>query len=108
MDSVLEPLGLGWRAVGRNTIEITTLTKIREELLLEVYRVAASASVDAGELVARVQSLAGDGADPQSSGAVFYDADSRVLLVRQPAAIHRQLVAEMHDLLVAPPTTAAQ
>ncbi len=115
MDSVLEPLGLGWRAVGRNTIEITTLTRIREELLLEVYRVAADTSVDAEQLVARVQSLAGDGANPpatadlrQAAGAVFYDADSRVLLVRQSAAVHRKLVAELHDLLAAPATAAAQ
>jgi hypothetical protein len=103
---VLEPLGLGWRAVGRNTIEITTLTKIREEQLLEIYRVAEDASVDAEQLVARVQSLAGDGGNPQAAGAVFYDADSRVLLVRQPAAAHRKLIAELHDLLVAPAAAA--
>jgi hypothetical protein len=108
MDSVLEPLGLGWRAVGRNTIEITTLTKIREESLLEVYRVAADASVDAGELVARVESLAGDDANQKPTRAVYYDPESRVLLVRQPAAAHRKLIAEMRDLLAAPATAAAQ
>ncbi len=114
MDSVLEPLGLGWRAVGRNTIEITTLAKIRSEQVFEVYRISPSATLNAEQLIARVQSFSASDAKPpatadlrQAAAAIAYDAESRVLLVRQPAAIHRQLVAETRDVLEIPGTAAA-
>jgi hypothetical protein len=96
MDSVLGPLGLAWRAVDHRTVEITTLTKVDAEPQLDVYRVAENASVDAAELSARIQALSGNS---QPAAAVAYDAESRVLLVRQPAAAHRRMVAEMGDVL---------
>jgi hypothetical protein len=102
MDSVLEPLGLGWRAVDRNTIELTTLARVRTEPQLELYEIAPNASINAEALIARVQSLAPATADQQVTPAIVYDAKSRVLLVRQPAALQRRLVAELGDILASP------
>jgi hypothetical protein len=108
MDSVLEPLGLGWRAVDRNTIELTALAKIHMEPQLELYKLSPDASIDADQLVARVHSLAGASADPQAAPAIVFDAKSRVLLIRQPAALHRRLVAELGEILAAPSTVASR
>ena len=108
LDSVLQPLGLGWRAVDRNTIELTTLAKIRTEPQLELYEIAPDASLNAEQLIDRVQSLARANADSQVTPAIVYDAKSRVLLVRQPAALHRRLVAELGDILEAPATADAR
>jgi hypothetical protein len=97
---VLEPLGLAWRAVDRRTIQITTLAKAQSEFQLEVYRIAADAKIDGEQLAARVNALAAAaGGESLEGGAVAYDAESRVLLIRQPAAVHRRLVAELSDVL---------
>lgn len=94
LDKALAPLGLGWRAVDGRTIEITSLAKIRTEPQLAIYRLASSSSVgdsvNAADLRDRVAAAAqADGA--AGSGATFYDAEHRVLLVRQPAAVQRRL-----------------
>jgi hypothetical protein len=96
MDAVLEPLGLAWRAVDRRAIEITTRTKIDSEPVLEFYRIKADAAASGDQVTQRVASLAGNGG---GSHAVFYDADSRTLLTRLPAAAHRRIVSELGDVL---------
>jgi hypothetical protein len=96
MDSVLQPLGLGWRAVDGRTIEITTLDKVRREPQVEVYRVIAGA--DAEPLTAKITEIAAAN-DPASAPAIAYDAASQLLVVRQPAAVHRQIVATMSAIL---------
>jgi hypothetical protein len=96
MDSVLGPLGLAWRAVDQRAIEITTQAKAASESMVEFYRVKADAGVDGEQLKRRVASLTGDS---DGSHGVFYDADSRALLTRLPAPVHRRIVSELRDVL---------
>jgi hypothetical protein len=94
IDSVLEPLGLGWRPAGARAIQITTLGKVRTEPVVELYRLAASSTATAAELanqVARLAAAEGDGPATQASVAVKYDAANRVLLARAPASVQRRL-----------------
>ncbi|HEX6960263.1 MAG TPA: hypothetical protein VF175_00235, partial [Lacipirellula sp.] len=100
MDSVLQPLGLAWRAVGPRTIEITSLATVNAKLQLEIYRVRSDASLDGRQLAERIQSLvAGEDAAQPADGTLLYDADSRILFAMQPAAVHRRIVAGMSDVL---------
>jgi hypothetical protein len=101
MDAVLEPLGLAWRAVDRRTIEITTKAKVDSEPALELYRVKADAADNGGQVTERVAALAGN--DGDAANAVFYDVDSRTLLTRLPASIHRRIVGELGNVLEAAP-----
>jgi hypothetical protein len=87
-DSVLAPLGLAWRAVDRGAIEITTAAKVAGEPVLEVYGVSEAADGEA--LVAGVRALTVGG---DARGILFDDA-ADVLMVCQPAAVHRKIVAE--------------
>ncbi len=102
MDSVLAPLGLGWRAVDHRTLEITTAAKVATEPMLELYRVAEGTVGNGEDLVARVRGLTDR---PDANGIVF-DAASRVLLVRQPAAVQRKVVRELAGILIAPSAAA--
>jgi hypothetical protein len=103
MDAVLQPLGLAWRAVDRRTIEITTLEKVAREPQLEVYRIKPDASATPDSVNERIAKLQAAG-EPVSGTAVVFEPQARLLLVRQPAAVQRQIVATMGDLLeVTPP-----
>jgi hypothetical protein len=106
MDSVLEPLGLSWRAVDGRTIQITTREKVRCEPQVEIYRVASGASGE--QLFAKITELAAAN-EPASAPAMAYDAASQLLLVRQPAAVQRQIVAAMSAALeLSSPANAAR
>jgi hypothetical protein len=93
MDAVLHPLGLGWRAADRRTIELTSAVKASVEPQLELYRLGAEAALTPEQLDAKLSEL-GAAADGAASGnSSVYDAQHRVLLVRYPAAVQRLLAA---------------
>jgi hypothetical protein len=96
MDAVLEPMGLAWRAVDRRAIEITTRAKVDSASMLECYRLKADAAASGDQVMKHIEALAGDGG---GAHAVFYDAESRTLLIRLPAAAHRRIVSELGDHL---------
>jgi hypothetical protein len=98
MDEVLQPLGLAWRAADHRTIEITTLEKATREPQLEVFRVKPGITATAEELAARIAKLQVAG-EPVPGTAVVFEPQVRLLLVRQPAAVQRQIVATMGDVL---------
>ena len=86
LDAVLNPLGLAWRAVDAGTIEITTSDKIAREPEVWVYRLDDKAPADSAQLLQRV--------NDQEAAAAFYDAEHRVLLLRAPAKVQREVRAE--------------
>jgi hypothetical protein len=98
LDSVLAPLGLAWRAVDHGTIEITTAAKVDAEPMLETYRLAEDAAANGEGPVGRVTALT----DDDNAEGIVYDDHSRVLLVRQPAAVHRKIIREFAGSIVSP------
>lgn len=90
LDKVLEPLGLGWRAVTGSAIEITSAARATSDLQVELFSVQ---SFDEAAL-ANLTALASQHSTNES-GTLFYDPVGQVVLAAQPAtamrAIHRQL-----------------
>ncbi|MCA9235787.1 MAG: hypothetical protein KDA44_09970 [Planctomycetales bacterium] len=70
LDAVLQPLGLGWRAVDERTIEIISGAKLTSQPETHIYRKSDKVS----------------GVPPQAVGG-------DVVLVRAPASVHRKLAA---------------
>jgi len=98
IDSVLTPLGLAWRAVDRRTIEITSADKADAEPQLDVYRLAANAKIDTDELTAKLAEWTAAAKDDEAnSSSAIYDADHRILLVRQPAAVQRAVAHRLSE-----------
>jgi len=88
-DELLEPMGLGWRTVTPQALEITTAEKAADELQLKLYRLQPAAREKGSELVASAQSQL-----PQHSTdgtAVEYDSIGNVLIVLQPATAQRRI-----------------
>jgi hypothetical protein len=98
LDEVLQPLGLAWRAADHRTIEITMLQKATREPQLEVFRVKPGVTTTAEQLAARIAKLQVAG-EPIPGTAAVFEPQARLLLVRQPAAVQRQIVATMGDVL---------
>jgi hypothetical protein len=93
----LTPLQLGWRAIDGRTIEITTLDKIRSEPQLALYRIAAGATAKPDQVLKQVARLAEAGGAAGADAAVFYDAEHRVLMVRQPAPVQAHVTAWLRE-----------
>jgi hypothetical protein len=98
LDTVLEPLGLCWRAVDPRTIQITSRDAAARQPEVEVYRLNKDANANPEQLMARLKDAAAANDSPTSS-AIIFQPITRLLLVRQPPAVHRQIVATMGDLL---------
>jgi hypothetical protein len=87
LTTVLEPLGLGWRLVDKWTIEISTLTKIKSESVMELYGLANGAGGRSAAAIAKVKALS------SGTGEAVFDAEHGVLIVRGPATMQRDLLA---------------
>jgi hypothetical protein len=98
LDTVLDPLGLCWRAVDPRTIQITSRDAAARQPEVEVYRLNKDANANPEQLMARLKDAAAANDSPTSS-AIIFQPITRLLLVRQPPAVHRQIVATMGDLL---------
>lgn len=103
MDEVLGTLGLGWRAIDDRTVQITTLARVQDEQVVEVYRVGSETAIDAAELESRLQQAKdeveqNEGSSEAVPAFVAYDEAAHVLLVRQPASAHRRMVSALREM----------
>jgi hypothetical protein len=94
--AALKPLGLGFRAVDEQTLQITTLEGLREHLELEFYPVrdllhggAAVADDFIGNLKAEL--AAARWSDTGGPGAIGFDPQSLTLIVLHNQPVQRQL-----------------
>jgi len=92
LERVLEPLGLGWRAVTGGAIEITSAKKVHSELQLEIYPLRGDLDSAAQQIINRIAALP---QGPPAQAAILIDPVGKVLLSYQPAvtqlAVFRQL-----------------
>jgi len=88
-DQVLEPLGLGWRAVVGGTIEITSAEKVQAELQLELYQLSQKLGDQTDQVLDELRSIADNGGNENQPSAIAYDSSGKVLIVLQPAAAQR-------------------
>ncbi|QDU88453.1 hypothetical protein Pla175_18310 [Pirellulimonas nuda] len=88
LDSVLGPLGLAWRPIDGETIEITTREAADRATLVEFYPLAAGQRASASDLARAVEAL-GEGA------SASYDQAASTLIVRAATAAQR----DAHALL---------
>jgi len=99
LDSLLAPLGLGYRAVEGAVLEITTAKAVGSILETEIYPVGAL--IDKGwavpSLVERVQSEVAEASwsDAGGPGVLTYDSPSRSLIVLQAQPVHALLEASL-------------
>jgi hypothetical protein len=94
--AALKPLGLGFRAVDEQTLQITTLEGLREHLELELYSVrdlVRGGPMLADEFVDKVKAelAAARWSDTGGPGAIGFDPQSMSLLVLQNQPVQRQL-----------------
>jgi hypothetical protein len=88
---LLDPLGLGWRAVDANTLQITTKTALAARLEVEFYPVGKRlAGGPPAALIDQIKTSVpnalwgdGDARAGVSSGAIAFDAPSQCLIVLQ-------------------------
>jgi hypothetical protein len=96
LSQMLEPLGLAWRAVAANTLQITAQKAVATRLELEFYKV--------GELVAKGQHAAlieriksrvagGTWSDAGGAGILYFDSPSQCLIVLQSQPVQAALEA---------------
>jgi hypothetical protein len=101
LGQVLDPLGLGWRAVGTNTIEVTTRKAVDARLELELYSVASLVAKEQSSAVierikARLPQAAwSEGGGP---GLVVFDPPSQCLIVLQPQPVQIAIEAVLKDM----------
>ena len=94
--AALEPLGLGFRAVDEQTLQITTLEGLREHLELELYQVrdlVRGGPMVTDDFVAKVKAElpAVRWSDTGGPGAIGFDPESMSLLVLHNQPVQRQL-----------------
>lgn len=93
LDTVLEPLGLDWRVLDGPAVQITTSETTRTEPQVQIYRVPGGSQADARLAADRAMQLAADlngDAKVDNTAAVAHPSEPIVLL-RQPARVHREL-----------------
>lgn len=94
LDAVLEPIGLGWRAVDNETIEITTARVVHEQPWLKFHALDRHGKQGSTEMLARLRQLLDDRraiASNRSPAALLFDPASNMLLAYEPAANGRRL-----------------
>jgi len=89
LEKVLEPLGLGWRAVAGGAIEITSAEKVQSELQLEHYFLQRDFDGDTAQLRAM--------AKQHTAGVIRYDPTGKVLLVLESAAVQRLILQRLQE-----------
>ncbi len=83
LDAVLGPLGLAWRPIDGETIEITTRDAADHAALVEFYPLRADQRASAEDLARSIGS-------PDDGVVAMYDEPSGTLLVRAPATAQRR------------------
>ena len=100
IDRVLEPLGLAWRALDGNTLQITTASLVRTDPQLEIYPLTSYRGRTAGQPMGeaeldrlrRLVERHHGASTARAESAVILDPVSKALLVRQPASVQRRIV----------------
>lgn len=92
LDKVLAPLGLGWRAATGGALEITSATKIQNELQLELFTVSQAGQT----LIADLRSVA-NGSGANQAAAIVYDPQGKVVIASQPASALRAIYRQLRD-----------
>jgi len=92
LDQVLEPLGLGWRAVVGGAVEITSAEKVQTELQLEIYQLDRELGDQTERVLGELRGIA-----EKKPAAIAYDPTGKVLLVLQPAAVQRLIYQWLVD-----------
>ena len=94
LDTVLDPLGLGWRPVDKDTIEITTSQVIHEQPQLKFYSLDTynkqadePTLTQAKKWLDKHRTSTADG----PAAALLIDPPSNTLIANQPTAAHRRL-----------------
>jgi hypothetical protein len=92
LGALLEPLGLGYRAVDAQTIQVSTRKAIAGRLELEFYPVRSllGKGQTASALVERIKSRVGgpSWSDAGGPGLIHFDPDSQSLIVLQSQPVH--------------------
>jgi len=89
LDQVLEPLGLGWRAVAGGAVEITSAKKVQTELQLELYRLEQELGEPSAGVLSELRSIAESSIAEKGPAEIVYDPAGKVLMVLQPASAQR-------------------
>ena len=94
--SLLDPLGLGWRAVGPTILQVSTRKAIASRLELEFYQVGSLlAKEQPGALIQRIKSRLPGATWTEGSGlgVLYFDAPSQCLIVLQSQPVEIALEA---------------
>lgn len=91
LDALLKPLGLGYRPIQREMIEITSLAALARLGTLELYPVGDLLGADSPEVLRERLKTQVPGADWEGASALEYDAESRHLLVLATPAMQRDV-----------------
>ncbi len=94
LNEILEPLGLGWRAVAGEMLEITTLQKVFTQPQLELYSLSRAPDAGADRLLAELAAIATTQSPddaPLEGTALQFDSSANVVFVRQPDATQRKV-----------------
>ncbi len=89
LDKILSSLGLGWRAVPGQMIEITTAGKIETELKLDLFALEG----EADETVQKISQFV----QQQGSAAMVHDQTGNVLITLQPALTQRKILKYLQE-----------
>ncbi len=91
---VLEPLGLAWRAVDANTLQITTQKAVAARLELEFYPVGRLlAGQAATALIERLKTGLPRATWGEGNGAIYFDPPSKCLIVLQSQPVQMAIEA---------------
>ena len=91
---LLEPLGLAWRAVDSNTLQITTQKAIAARMELEFYPVGKLlAGQPPAALIERIKTVLPGATWGEGGGAIYFDPPSQCLIVLQSQPVQRALEA---------------
>jgi hypothetical protein len=95
LDALLRPLGLAWRAVGAEMIQITTPESLEEHLELEFHPLGRwlDGGIEPARLVEQLKARVGptSWSDVDGPAEVYFDPPSRMLLVLQSQPAQREI-----------------
>jgi hypothetical protein len=101
LDQLLAPLGLGWRAVAPDAVQVTTREIVAARLELEFYRTGSLlAKEPAAAVIERLKGRVPEATWSEGGGAgvVLFDAPSQCLLVLQTQPVQIALEAALRDM----------
>jgi hypothetical protein len=101
LGQVLDPLGLGWRAVGANALQVTTRKAVDARLELEFYPVGSLlAKAPSPTLIERLKTRLPQAAwsEGGATGVVVFDPPSQCLIVLQTQPVQIAIEAVLKDV----------